>query len=326
MKILVTGGSGFIGSHLVTQLIAQGHDVITLDDLSNGKISLLNQVMDNPKHTFIQGSVLDRSLLNELMDQVDVVFHLAAVLGVKNLVEHPLKVIEGNIDGTRNVLEFAFARKQKVVFSSTSEVYGKNNNLPYNEDSDRVLGSTLKNRWCYATAKALDEHLCFAYAEKGLPITVVRYFNAYGPGATTSDYGMVIPKFIKAALTNSPITVYGDGNQTRCFTYIDDTVQGTIKCMDSNYNGEVFNIGRDEEISINQLANKIKFLCNSNSDIIHIPYDEIYGEKYEDTPKRIPNNEKARSLLGFSPLISIDEGLRKTIAYYQNELGYGSDR
>lgn len=320
MKILVTGGAGFIGSHLVEKLIELNHTVFTLDDLSTGKQTYLHEVMDHPNHTFVIGSVLDRRLLEGLINQVDLVFHLAAVLGVKNTVENPLKVIEGNIDGTRNVLELAYLRKIKVIFSSTSEVYGKNDQLPFNENSSRVLGPTTTHRWCYATAKALDEHLCFAYAQKGLPVSVVRYFNAYGPRAEASQYGGVIPKFITAALKGEPITVYGDGRQTRCFTYIDDMVKGTLACVDPRYNNEVFNIGKDHVMSINELAEKVKLYCNSTSPIVHIPYEIAYGPGYEDIPNRIPDLSKSNQLLGFNPSIDIDNGLTQTIAWYKAEM------
>ena len=320
MKILVTGGAGFIGSHLVKKLIDLNHVVITLDNLSTGKQAYISQVMNHPNHTFVNGSVLNRELLESLIDQCDLVFHLAAVLGVKNTVDNPLKVIEGNIDGTRNVLELAYPRNIKVIFSSTSEVYGKNDQLPFSENSSRVLGPTTTHRWCYATAKALDEHLCFSYAQKGLPVTVVRYFNAYGPRAMASQYGGVIPKFITAALKGEPITVYGDGKQTRCFIYIDDMVKGTLACMDHKNNNEVFNIGKDHVMSINELAEKIKLLSSSTSPIIHIPYESAYGTGYEDMRNRIPDMTKSNKLLGFYPTIDIDEGLRKTIAWYKAEL------
>jgi UDP-glucose 4-epimerase len=320
MRVLVTGGAGFIGSHVVKKLIDLNHHVITLDDLSTGKQQFLHELKDHPQHTFVHGSVLDRNLLEKLLFGCDVVFHLAAVLGVKNTVENPLKVIEGNIDGTRNVLELAYPNRIKVIFSSTSEVYGKNDQLPFSEESSRVLGPTTTSRWCYATAKALDEHLCFAYASLGLPVTVVRYFNAYGPRATATRYGGVIPKFITAALKGEPITVYGTGQQTRCFTYIDDMVSGTIACMDHQYNGEVFNIGRDEVLSINELAEKIKHFTCSQSPIIHIPYEEAYGKGYEDTPNRVPDLTKSNKLLHYFPFVDFDEGLRRTIAWYKQEL------
>ncbi|MEH7384980.1 NAD-dependent epimerase/dehydratase family protein [Bacillus sp. JJ1521] len=323
MKVLVTGGAGFIGSHLVERLIEKGHDVTCLDDLSTGKDSFLIHVMKHPKFSFVNGSGLDRSLLKGLIENCDIVFHLAAVLGVKNTVENPLKVIEGNIDVTRNILELAFPRKVKVIFSSTSEVYGKNEMLPFSEESNRVLGPTTTHRWCYATAKALDEHMCFAYAEKGLPVTVLRYFNSYGPRATSTQYGGVVPKFISAALKGEPITVYGDGRQTRCFTFIDDTVKGTLLSMDEKFNNQVFNIGSNQLISINELAEKVKEITQSSSPIVHIPYDLAYGTGYEDTLNRTPDLTKVKKLLKFEPTVLLDDGLKRTIEWFKNELLIG---
>lgn len=326
MKLLVTGGAGFIGSHLVENLLSRGHQVVCLDDFSTGRKDYIAHLLDNPNLIFVEGSVWDRSLLNRLMEDCEAVFHLAAVLGVKNTVENPLKVIEGNIVGTRNVLELAYPRKLKVVFASTSEIYGKNTKLPFNEESDRVLGPPSTHRWCYATAKALDEHLCFAYGEKGLPVTVVRYFNAYGPRAVASQYGGVIPKFVTAALQGEPITVYGSGDQSRCFTYIEDTIRGTIACLDHRYNNHAFNIGTDHSITINQLAAKIKQLASSSSRIIHMSYEEVYGKGYEDTPNRIPDLTKAKKMLNYQPEVDITTGLKKTIEWYRRQLQKGESR
>ncbi|MDQ0482690.1 NAD-dependent epimerase/dehydratase family protein [Guptibacillus hwajinpoensis] len=320
MKILVTGGAGFIGSHLVEQLLKQNHTVITLDDLSNGRKSFLDPVLENPNHQFIQGSVLETKLLYQIIKDCDAVFHLAAVLGVKNTVENPLKVIEGNVDGTRNVLEAAYLNKTKVIFTSTSEVYGKNDELPFHENSNRVLGPTTTPRWCYASAKALDEHMCFAYGQKGLPVTVVRYFNAYGPRATSTQYGGVVPKFITAALKGEPLTIYGNGEQTRSFTFVEDTVRGTIACLDPIVDHQVLNIGINEEITINELAKKIKTISGSQSSIVYIPYEKALGKGYEDTPHRVPNITKAKELLAFQPNVSLDEGLKRTIDWYEIQL------
>ncbi|MFC4765828.1 NAD-dependent epimerase/dehydratase family protein [Effusibacillus consociatus] len=317
MKILVTGGAGFIGSHLVERLLQLGHQVWTLDDLSTGKPDFLNNVKHHPEHTFVHDSVLNRNVLQELIDRSDVIFHLAAILGVKNTVENPLKVIEGNIDGTRNVLELAYQKRVKVIFASTSEIYGKNENLPFKEDSNRVLGAPSVHRWCYATAKAIDEHLCFAYAEKGLPITVVRYFNAYGPRQTSSQYGGVVPRFIRAALNNHPIEVYGDGTQSRCFTYIQDTVAGTLAAMDRQANGLAFNIGSDRPITIRSLASTIRELTGSSSPIVQVPYEKAYGPGYEDMPARIPDLTRSKMVLGYSPTVGLEDGLKKTIEWYR---------
>lgn len=317
MKILVTGGAGFIGSHLVDQLIMDGHQVVSVDNLSNGKPVFHENVQQHPNFRFVTGSVTDKKFMNDLIEDCDVIFHLAAVLGVKNTVENPLKVIEGNIDGTKAILELAYKYHKKVVFSSTSEIYGKNDQIPFAEDSPRILGPTTTHRWCYATAKALDEHLCFAYAQQGLPVTVVRYFNIYGPRATATQYGGVIPNFVTAALNNEPITVYGSGEQTRCFTFKDDAVRGTILCMGQEHNNQVFNIGTEHQITIKELANLIKKLTGSTSPIVHIPYEKAYGQGYEDSPKRTPDLKKSRTLLGYQPTISIEEGLTKTIDWYK---------
>ncbi|MFD0710677.1 NAD-dependent epimerase/dehydratase family protein [Paenibacillus sp. GCM10027626] len=318
--MLVTGGAGFIGSYLVKKLIEAKHTVITLDNLLTGNVNNLEEVMHHPNHTFVQGSVLDRELLRRIIDQCDVVYHLAAVLGIKNIVENPLRILEENIEGSKNVFGLAYQRSCKVVFASTSEVYGKNDNLPFHENSDRLLGPPTVHRWSYATAKAVEEHLCFAYADKGLPVTVVRYFNAYGPRATSTQYGGVIPKFVTAALKGLPITIHGDGNQTRSFTFVEDTVRGTFLCQDAKHNGQAFNIGIDEVISIKELAEKIKKITVSSSPIVYIPHSDVYGENFEDTPNRIPDLTKSRTILKYSPAIGLDEGLRKTVAWYKAEM------
>jgi UDP-glucose 4-epimerase len=318
LNILVTGGAGFIGSHLVELLLQLGHKVTVIDDLSTGKRSFLKNVETHSNFSFIEGNVNEHSLILYIVKKnFDVIFHLSAVLGVKNTVENPLKVIEGNIEGTKNILEAAYQYQTKVVFASTSEVYGKNESTPFHEDSNRVLGPTTTHRWCYATAKALDEHLCFAYAKKGLPVTVIRYFNSYGPRAIGTQYGGVIPKFITAALNNEPITIYGNGEQTRCFTYISDVISGTISCLLPISNNEVFNIGMEQQLSINTLASKIKSFTNSMSPIVYIPYKQAYGEGYEDMQDRIPDITKARRLLNYNPVVNIDDGLIKTIEWYK---------
>ncbi|MNW53049.1 Bifunctional polymyxin resistance protein ArnA [compost metagenome] len=319
LKILVTGGAGFIGSHLVERLLALGHTVWTLDDISTGQLHFLHEATENNRHSMIQGSVTDKFLLRGLIERVDVIFHLAAVLGVKNTVENPLKVIEGNLDGTRNILELAYKNKAKVVFSSTSEIYGRNQSLPFHEDSDRVLGAPSIHRWCYATAKAIDEHLCFAYADKGLPVTIVRYFNAYGPRQTSSQYGGVIPRFIKAALQNDPIEVYHDGSQIRCFTYVSDTVEGTIGAISRSVNGRAFNIGSEHSVHILDLAQRIRHLTGSSSPIVFVPYEKAYGAGYEDMQVRIPDINRARSMLNYDPAVTLDEGLKLSIDWFRQQ-------
>lgn len=322
MKILVTGGAGFIGSHLVERLLHEGHQVIALDDLSTGRTDFLQEAAKHPAHRLVHGSMTDRRLLQELIADCDTVFHLAAVLGVKNTVENPLLVIEGNLDGTRNVLELAYQQRIKVIFASTSEIYGKNQDLPFKEDeSSRVLGAPSVHHWCYATAKALDEHLCYAYADKGLPVSIVRYFNAYGPRQSSSPYGGVVSRFIKAALRGDTLEVYGDGNQTRCFTYVADTVAGTIAAMRPEANGKAFNIGSTSPIKIRDLALLIKQLTGSESPIHTIPYEQVHGPNFEDTPARLPDLTRSRTLLGYSPSVALEEGLRRTIEWYRSQEG-----
>jgi UDP-glucose 4-epimerase len=319
MKILVTGGAGFIGSHLVERLLTAGHEVWTLDDLSTGRSDFLNRAELNKNHHFVHGTVTDRNTLKKLLIKCDAVFHLAAILGVKNTVENPLKIIEGNIDGTRNVLETAYEQKVKVIFASTSEVYGKNENLPFHEDSNRVLGATSIHRWSYSTAKALDEHICLAYAEKGLPVSIVRYFNTYGPRQSSSQYGQVVPRFIKAALLNQPIEVYGDGTQSRCFTYVSDTVAGTVAALRKEANGLAFNIGSEHPITIAELAQAVRRLTGSASTIVKVPYDQAYGAGYEDMPARTPDLTRSRTILGYEPAVLLEDGLQKTIRWYREQ-------
>ncbi|UQZ86643.1 Bifunctional polymyxin resistance protein ArnA [Paenibacillus konkukensis] len=287
--------------------------------MSTGRLHFLDEATESNRHSMIHGSVTDKALLEGLIERCDVVFHLAAVLGVKNTVENPLKVIEGNIDGTRNVLELAMKYGAKVVFASTSEIYGKNSKLPFKEDSDRVLGDPSIHRWCYATAKAIDEHLCFAYAEQGLPVTVVRYFNAYGPRQTSSQYGGVVPRFIKAALASEPLEVHGDGSQIRCFTFIRDTVEGTVAAMEPAANGLAFNIGSERPIAIVDLAHRIVKLAGSSSPVVFIPHAQAYGPGFEDMAARIPDISRARRILQYEPSVSLEEGLQLSIDWYKRQ-------
>ncbi|WP_067929686.1 NAD-dependent epimerase/dehydratase family protein [Alicyclobacillus shizuokensis] len=321
MKFLVTGGAGFVGSHLVDKLLQLGHEVTTLDDLSNGKYNYIQSAMKHPNHDFVCGTIMDADLIDQLVSNHDGVFHLAAVLGVKNCVESPRKTIENNVLGTRNILESCFHRNKRVVFASTSEVYGKNSKVPFREDSDRVLGATMIHRWSYATAKALDEHLCLAYTKEGLQSVILRYFNIYGPRSEGTPYAGVIPIFIRAALENRPLTVYGDGRQTRCFTYVDDCVACTIAAMESGTNGMVFNVGTTDEISIMDLAHRIKRMTGSASEIVLIPYKEAYGEGYEDMQRRLPDLSRTTEVLKYTNMTPLDEGLRKTIRWHLEEMG-----
>ena len=319
MRILITGGAGFIGSHLVGALLREGHRVTVVDDFSTGKERNIAHYEGDDLFSFVEGSILDEALMERLVSQCDMVYHLAALVGVKHVVDDPLKCIMTNVRGTETVLALASRFGCRVLFASTSEVFGRNARLPWSEDDDRVLGSTRIARWSYATAKALDEHLCFAYHMRGLPVSIVRYFNAYGPRLDPRGYGSVIAKFIGQALRGEPLTVHGDGQQTRCFTYVTDSVQGTMLVGTSEVAlGEVFNIALQQEVTILELADTIISLTGSSSDIKMIPYSEAYGAGFEDTPRRLADVSKAARMLGFTAAVSLEEGLRKTIAWFRD--------
>ena len=315
-NILITGGAGFIGSHLTDHLLGKGYNVTVIDNLSNGSASYLKNANTYKSFSYIEGDVMNEPLMEELIKTHDVIFHLAAVLGVKNTVDDPLKIIEGNIDGTRVVLELAYRYGKKVIFSSTSEIYGKNPDLPYTEHSSRVLGDPSIHRWCYATAKALDEHMCFAYAKKGLPMTVVRFFNTYGPRQDYSTYGGVIPIFIQKALDGEPLPIHGDGQQIRCFGFVLDVVKGLEAAMHPNANDKAFNLGATEAITILDLAKKIIALTNEAT-YEFVPYEKAYGIGYEDIPTRIPSLDRANKILGYEPKIKLQQGLIETINWYK---------
>jgi len=319
MRILITGGAGFIGSHLVDVLLKEGHRVTIVDDLSIGKERNIAHHEGDNLFSFVGGNILDEALMERLVGGCDLVYHLAALVGVKYVVDDPLKCIMTNVRGTETVLALAQRFGCRVLFASTSEVFGRNPRLPWAEDDDRVLGSTRIARWSYATAKALDEHLCFAYHARGLPVSIVRYFNAYGPRLDPDGYGSVIAKFIGQALRGEPLTVHGDGQQTRCFTYVGDSVRGTVLAGTSKAAlGEAFNIARQEEVIILHLADTIISLVGSSSEIRMIPYAEAYGPRFEDTPRRLPDVSKAERMLGFVAAVPLEEGLRKTIAWFRD--------
>lgn len=322
MKALVTGGAGYIGSHLVDRLLADGHQVVVLDDLSVGKMANIEYHLGNKRFHFIEGSVLNRSLVKEALNGSDLVFHLAAVVGIPYIIDDPLRGIVTNVLGTEAVLEAADEAGCRFIFASTSEIYGKSEKVPLSEGDDRLLGSTQVSRWSYSTAKALDEHLVLAYHQKrGLPVVILRYFNSYGPRLDPQGYGSVVAKFIGQALRGEPLTVHGDGQQTRSFTYIDDTVEGTVlaaKCEEAN--GETFNIGREEETTILQLAEMVKRITGSSSQITFVPYDHLYGPHFEDLRRRLPDTRKAERLLGFKAQVPLTEGLRKTVAWFRENL------
>lgn len=318
-NVLVTGGAGFIGSHLVEELLNKGCFVYVLDDLSTGRIENIKHLLKNKNFKFKKGSVLDKKALNLLIQKSDEVYHLAAAVGVKLIMERPLESLITNIDGTKNVLEVALKKKISVLITSSSEAYGKNEQVPFCEDYDRVYGSTYNVRWGYALSKTLDEFLGISFwKEKNLPTVIVRLFNTTGPRQTES-YGMVVPNFIKQALKNQPITVYGKGDQIRCFSYVDDIVRALIDLMGNKKSyGEVFNLGNPEKITILALAEKIKKMTGSNSKITFTPYKKIYGDGFEDMKIRVPDISKAKKFINYSPKYSLDETVVKMIEYYKN--------
>lgn len=302
MRVLITGGAGFIGSHLSERLIGDGHEVTVIDNFSTGSASNLNTLMGSPNFTLVKGSILDVNALNPLVNKADYVFHLAAAVGVFNIVKFPLNSLLTNIRGTENVLEAAHARKTPVFLTSSSEVYGKNVSDSLKESDDRILGSPVTLRWSYSEAKAIDESLAYAYfIEKQLDTRIVRFFNTVGP-RQLGAYGMVVPRFVEAALKNEPIMIYGNGNQTRCFAHVYDVVDAIIEiAFAKNTIGKVINIGNDFEVSINDLAKKIICETGSQSEIVYVPYVEAYGEGFEDMERRVPNIDLIRNLVGWQP-------------------------
>ena len=303
MKILVTGGAGFIGSHLCERLVNSGHIVTAIDNLSTGRITNLSLLENHERFKFIEGSILDTKILNPLIRDNDYVFHLAASVGVFNIVNNPLASLLTNIRGTENVLELACETKTPVFLTSSSEVYGKNISDSLKESDDRILGSPVTLRWSYSEAKAIDESLAYAYfVEKGLETRIVRFFNTVGP-RQLGAYGMVVPRFVKSALNNEPLTVYGDGTQTRCFAHVYDVIDAvTAIAFADNTIGKVINIGNDFEISINRLAQKVVAETDSKSEIVFVPYNEAYGDGFEDMERRVPNIELIRELVGWKPM------------------------
>jgi len=321
MRALVTGGAGFIGSHLVDELIAQGYTVTVLDDLSQGKKENIAHHIPGSSLHFVEGSVTDPALVESLVSEADVVYHLAAVVGVYYVLRDPLRTIYVNTVGTEVVLRAAFQHRKRALVASSSEVYGKSDALPLSENNDGVFGPPQVTRWCYALSKALDEHLALAYCKKGLEVSVVRYFNAYGPRLDPLGYGSVIARFITQALEGKPITVYGDGSQTRSFTYVSDTVQGTILAASlPQAVGNVFNIGNGRETSVLQVAQLVKEMTGSPSPIVFVPYEEAYGSNFEESLHRLPDTSKAEKLLGFKAKVPLEEGLKRTIAWFRENM------
>jgi UDP-glucose 4-epimerase len=320
LRILITGGAGFIGSHLSDAYLERGDEVFVVDDLSTGSIENIRHLKDHPRFHYTIDNVQNQPLTAELVDQCDVIFHLAAAVGVKLIVESPVRTIETNVHATEVVLSLANKKKKKVLVASTSEVYGLSTEVPFREDGNLVMGATTKGRWSYACSKAIDEFLALAYwREKKLPTIVVRLFNTVGP-RQTGQYGMVIPTFVKQALAGRPITVYGSGKQTRCFCHVSDVVGALIKLMDNSKSvGEVFNVGSNHEISILDLAKRVKELTQSDSEIVLVPYDEAYEEGFEDMPRRIPDIRKVNKHIGFQPENSLDRILRSVIEYHTGQ-------
>ncbi|WP_396623775.1 GDP-mannose 4,6-dehydratase [Luteitalea sp.] len=316
MQVLITGGAGFIGSHLSDALLAAGHRVHVLDDLSTGSITNIAHLKPNPAFSYTVDTVDNERLLAELVDEADVIFHLAAAVGVKKIVEEPVATIENNVHGTEVVLRQANKKKKLVVIASTSEVYGKSTDVPFDEEQDLVMGPTHKHRWAYACSKAIDEFLGLAYyKEKRLPVIIVRFFNTVGP-RQSGQYGMVIPNFVRQALLGKPITVHGDGTQQRSFTYVGDVVRALLALVDEpKAIGQVFNIGNGEEITINALAEKVKAMTGSASEIVRIPYDQAYESGFEDMPRRVPDLTKIRNLVGYEPRVGLDQILREVIDF-----------
>lgn len=319
MRVLITGGAGFIGSHLADAYLGRGDEVFVLDDLSTGSIDNIRHLRDRPGFHYTIESVHHAPTVAELVDQCDVVFHLAAAVGVRLIVESPVRTIETNVHGAEVVLAAANKKKKKVLVASTSEVYGLSEDVPFREDGNLVLGATSKGRWSYACSKAIDEFLALAYwRERKLPTVLVRLFNTVGP-RQTGQYGMVVPTFVKQALTGRPITIHGDGTQSRCFTDVSDVVSALVGLMDHpDAVGEVFNVGSMEEVTIRQLAERVRTIAGSTSEIVSIPYEQAYGDGFEDMPRRVPDIAKINALIGYSPRKSLDQILEGVVAYFRD--------
>ncbi len=325
-KIFITGGAGFIGSHLAERLLGSGHQVFILDDLSTGAMSNIEHLIGREGFEYRIGSALDQGLVAEYVDRADLTVHLAAAVGVRLIVERPVHTIETNLGATTAVLEAAQRKGKRVFIASTSEVYGKSTAFPFREDGDLSLGATTRSRWAYACSKAMDEWLGFAFArERDVPVTVLRFFNTVGP-RQTGRYGMVLPNFVRQALQNQPISVYGDGQQSRCFGHVRDAVESVERLIDApNVNGEVFNVGADEEVSIEELAKRVRAAVGSSSDIVNIPYSEAYAEGFEDMPRRVPDCSKLEAATGFRPRTPLATIIEDVIADQKVKLANNED-
>lgn len=318
MKALITGGAGFIGSHLAEKLLDLGHEVFIIDNLWTGKLANISKIKDHQRLHLVVDTILNESVMNELIFKIDHIYHLAAAVGVRNIMDNPVETLDINVKGTETVLRLANRFKKKVMIASTSEVYGKHVEHPLSEDDDRILGTVKKRRWAYACSKTLDEFLALAYFdEKKLPVIIARLFNTVGP-RQTGRYGMVLPNFVQSALLGKPISVFGDGTQSRSFTHVDDVVEGFTKLMDEPAaEGEIFNVGNDSEVTINELAQKVKEMAGSDSEIEHIPYEKAYGPGFEDMHRRCPNIAKINRLIGFRPSHDLEDIISSVIDYFK---------
>ena len=316
MKVLITGGAGFLGSHLTDALLAQGDEVTILDVASDLKV--LHNI-GNPRFRLVRDSVLNREILESLIAWCDYIYHLAAVVGVEHYVGDPNQVLNINVNGTQTVLNVAFKLQKKVIFSSTSEVYGRNLDVPFTEDSDRVMGSTRIDRWCYATSKAVGEHFCFAFHKMGLPVVVLRYFNVYGPRLDQVDVGRVISIYLGQLTRGDPLTVIGNGEQTRCFTYVDDAIRATMAAGATDQAvGRAINVGSDREFSIKELAEMMIRISGSQSTLRFVSQESVYGPSYEDIPRRVPDVRLMKEILKVDAKVPLEEGLRQTLEWYRN--------
>ena len=320
MRVLITGGAGFVGSHLAEALLERGDEVFVLDNLSTGSIDNIVHLKSQTRFHYTIDSVTNEPVLAELIDRCDAVVHLAAAVGVKLIVEAPVHTIETNVHGTEVVLKHANKKKKLVLIASTSEVYGKSGCVPFSEDADLVLGPTQKHRWAYACSKMIDEFLALAYwKERKLPVIVLRLFNTVGP-RQTGQYGMVIPNFVRQALSGQPITVFGDGTQSRSFTYVGDVVRAIVALINEpRAVGQVFNIGNGKEITIGDLAERVRTLAGSQSKIVQIPYDQAYEVGFEDMPRRVPDISKIHALIGYTPTVELDEMVERVIEYFRQQ-------
>ena len=321
MKVLITGGAGFIGSHLTERLVARGDDVTILDNLSTGRYENVAHLDGMPNFHAVIGTILNETLVDKLAERCDAIFHLAAAVGVELIIKKPLESMMTNIRGSEVVLEMAHRYRKKVLIASTSEVYGKNTNGPLREDTDRVLGSPLKTRWSYSTSKAVDEILAHVYwKEKGVPTVIVRLFNTVGP-RQSGAYGMVIPRFVSRALAGQPLQVHGDGKQSRCFLHVSDVADTLLKLIEQpGAVGQVFNLGSQEEVTIEELAQRVIRVTRSASTVQYLPYEEAYEEGYEDMPRRVPDTTKIRQLIGFKPTMNLDQIIRSVVASTQQPI------